>query len=105
MGEHELQPWPTAIYGAVLLACALAWYAMQSVIIHAQGPESPLRRAIGRDWKGKLSPLCYAAGIALSFVRPVLAALVYALVALLWLVPDRRVHEAARRGLGGEERD
>lgn len=106
MGEHELQPWPTAVYGAVLLACALAWYAMQSVIIHAQGPDSPLRQAIGSDWKGKLSPVLYAAGIALAFARPGLAALVYALVALVWLVPDRRVHAAAsaRAAAGAEAR-
>ncbi|HZU65330.1 MAG TPA: TMEM175 family protein [Novosphingobium sp.] len=98
MGEHELQAWPTAVYGGVLLACALSWYLMQSVIIRAQGPQSDLRRAIGRDWKGKFSPPLYAAGMALSFWRPALAALIYAFVALLWLVPDSRVHQAASRG-------
>jgi len=95
MGEHELRSWPTAIYGAVLLACAVAWYIMQSVIIRAQGPGSALARALGRDWKGTLSPLFYACGIGLAFVQPALAALVYALVALLWLVPDRRIHRHA----------
>ena len=94
MGEHELQPWPTAVYGLVLLACALAWYVMQTAIVRLQGPDSELRRAIGGDWKGKLSPVLYIAGIALSFVQPALAALIYAAVALLWLIPDRRVHRA-----------
>jgi len=95
MGERAFPAWPTAIYGGVLMACALAWYALQSVIIHAQGPGSDLHRALGRDWKGKLSPLLYAAGIALSFVRPAWGAGIYAGVAVLWFVPDRRIHRAA----------
>jgi uncharacterized membrane protein len=98
MGEHVLQAWPTAVYGIDLLACALAWYVMQSVIIHSQGPESDLQRAIGSDWKGKLSPFMYAGGIGLSFIRPAAAALVYAVVALLWLAPDGRVYHAASKG-------
>lgn len=96
MGEHELQTWPTAVYGVVLLACAFAWYVMQTTIIRSQGPDSHLRHAIGRDWKGRLSPVLYAAGIGLAFVQPVLAALIYAAVACLWLIPDRRVHESVR---------
>ncbi|WP_454883374.1 hypothetical protein [Sphingomonas oryzagri] len=76
----------------VLLACALAWYIMQVAIIRAQGDASPLKRAIGRDWKGRLSPLLYATGIGFAFVAPPVAALFYAGVALLWLAPDRRVH-------------
>jgi len=95
MGEHELQPWPTAAYGFVLLACAVAWYVMQSAIIRAQGADSPLHRAIGSDWKGKLSPLLYAGGMGLAFVSPAWAAATYAFVALLWLVPDSRVHHEA----------
>jgi len=93
-GEHALQPWPTAVYGMVLLACALAWYAMQIAIFRAQGPASDLKRAVGRDFKGKLSPLGYTAAIAVSFVKPSTAALIYAAVAGLWLIPDRRVHRA-----------
>jgi uncharacterized membrane protein len=93
-GEHVLQAWPTAIYGAVLLACALSWYLMQATIVHAQGVDSPLRRALGHDWKGKLSPILYCLGIALAFVQPALAALVYVGVACVWLVPDQRVHQA-----------
>ncbi len=96
-GEHALEPWPTAAYGITLMACALAWYVMQSAIIRAQGPDSALRRAIGKDWKGKASPVCYLAGIGLSFVQPVVAACIYAGVAGMWLVPDRRVHTAFGR--------
>ncbi len=94
MGEHEFVALPTAVYGVSLLACALAWYAMQLVIIRLQGPDSPIRRAIGRDLKGKLSPVCYLVGIALAFVAPVVSDLVYAAVALMWLIPDRRLAAA-----------
>lgn len=96
MNENQMQAWPAALYGVVLLACALSWYVMQTVVIRSQGPDSKLRRALGADWKGKLSPLLYTAGIALSFIRPIAGALTYAGVAVLWLVPDRRVHRALR---------
>ena len=102
-GEHQLQPWPTAVYGIVLLACALAWYVMQITIFRTQGPASDLRRAVGRDLKGKLSPLAYTAAIAVSFTKPLIAALIYAAVAGLWLIPDRRVHRVVRgRGSTGD---
>jgi len=93
-GENDFATWPTAVYGVSLLMPAVAWYIMQCVIIRAQGPDSPLCRAIGRDLKGKLSPFLYAAGIALAFVWPPASYAVYAGVALMWLVPDRRVEAA-----------
>jgi uncharacterized membrane protein len=99
MGAHAFAPAPTALYGACLLAAALAWYAMQAAIVRAQGPDSALRRAIGSDFKGKVSPLLYLAGIALAFVAPILSDLLYAAVAAMWLIPDRRV-EAALAGAG-----
>jgi len=92
MGEHELRPWPTAVYGATLLACAVAWHGLQSAIIRSQGAESQLRRAIGGDWKGKASVAGYLLGVAASFAQPILAAVIYAAVVSLWLIPDRRVH-------------
>jgi uncharacterized membrane protein len=96
MGEHELQPVPTALYGASLLATAIAWYIMQLVIIREQGPASPLRQAIGRDLKGKISPFVYLAGIGLAFVNPLISDLLYLAVALMWLVPDRRVEATVK---------
>ncbi len=86
----------------MLLACAIAWYIMQHAIIRAQGPQSALRRALGRDWKGTLSPVLYAIGIGVAFVQPAMAAMVYALVALVWLVPDLRVHHAAKAAAAGD---
>jgi uncharacterized membrane protein len=99
MGAHPLAAAPTALYGACLLAASLAWYAMQAAIVRAQGPDSVLRRAIGSDFKGKASPLLYLAGIALAFVAPIFSDLLYAAVAAMWLIPDRRV-EAAFAGVG-----
>ena len=91
MGEYQLWPWPTAVYGMTLLACAVAWHVMQAVIIRSQGPQSELRRAVGGDWKGKVSTAGYLTGVGVSFVQPVVAALIYAAVASVWLIPDRRV--------------
>ena len=82
---------PAAAYGIVLLAAALAFFALQRAIIRDQGNGSLVATAVGRDVKGKLSPLLYAAGIGLAFVSDWLAVAVYAGVALLWLVPDRRL--------------
>jgi len=91
IGEHPFSPVPTAIYGAVLLACALSFTLMQGAAIRSQGTDSPVRHAIGRDLKGKLSPLLYLAGVAIAFVQPILSYLFYAAVAVMWLIPDRRV--------------
>jgi uncharacterized membrane protein len=91
MGENHFAAAPTALYGVSLLMPSVAWYAMQAVIIRRQGPASPLRRAIGRDVKGKISPFIYSAGIGLALVNTAAADLLYAGAALMWLVPDRRV--------------
>ncbi len=98
MGAHPFAAWPTAIYGASLLASALAFLAMQTAIIRLQGPGSRLKAAIGGDFKGKSSPVFYAAGMVLAFVAPALAYLLYAAVAVMWLIPDRRVAEVVRSG-------
>ncbi len=91
IGEHSHAALPTAVYGASLLMTAVAWYIMQTTIIRAQGNRSALREALGLDLKGKLAPLLYLAGIALAFVATWASDLIYAGVALLWLVPDRRI--------------
>jgi TMEM175 potassium channel family protein len=91
MGENHFASLPTAVYGAVLLLAAVAYWILQNTIIAALGEQSKLAVAVGRDLKGKLSPLFYAAAIPLAFVREWVADAIYVLVALMWLVPDRRI--------------
>jgi uncharacterized membrane protein len=94
MGENHFEPLPSAVYGLVLLMAAIAYYLLQHRIIFADGPSSVLKRAVGADWKGKLSPVLYIAGIFLSFRANWVAQAIYVLVALMWLVPDRRIERA-----------
>jgi uncharacterized membrane protein len=94
MGENHVAPTPTAIYGAVLLAAAIAYYILQRVIIAHQGRDSLLAAALGSDWKGKLSPVLYLVAVPLAFVNPLIASGIYGFVALLWLIPDRRIERA-----------
>src|SRR5207245_2172161 len=92
MGEHTHEPLPTAIYGAVLVCAGIAYYILVRVIIRAQGAQSKLRQAIGSDFKGTISPILYIAGIVSAlFWRHEIAWAFYAFVALIWLVPDRRI--------------
>lgn len=98
MGEHHFAAVPTAVYGGVLLMAAIAYWILQQALIAVDGAHSALRRAIGGDWKGKLSPVLYLAGIVLSRWLPWLAQLIYVLAALMWLVPDRRIEGALGRG-------
>src|SRR3954464_8306551 len=100
MGENHFAAVPAAAYGVVLLASALAFYALQEAIIRDQGPTSRLARVVGRDRKGRVSPFLYATAGGLSFVDRWLAVAIYVGVALMWLVPDRRVERtmAARAG-------
>jgi uncharacterized membrane protein len=94
MGENRFAPAPTALYGFVLLMAAIAYYILQQSILHAPGGNPILASAIGRDLKGKLSPLAYVAAIPLSFVNPWIASGLYVLVAIVWLIPDRRIERA-----------
>jgi uncharacterized membrane protein len=89
---------PTAIYGVVLLMAGVAYRVLQALIIRSQGGSSLLKRAVGRDWKGRLSLLAYAAAIAVAFLYAPDAVAIYALVALVWLVPDRRIEQIFPRG-------
>ncbi len=88
MGENHFAAVPTALYGVVLFAAAIAYTLLQQAIIAAQGPDSPLRRAVGSDWKGKLSPVLYLLAILLTFTSAWLAQSLYVIVALLWLMPE-----------------
>jgi uncharacterized membrane protein len=91
LGENHFAATPAAGYGIVLLTDALAYWGLQTAIIRDQGSQSVVATAIGRDVKGKLSPLLYVAGIGLSFVNHWLAVAIYVSVALIWLIPDRRL--------------
>jgi uncharacterized membrane protein len=91
LGENHFAATPAAGYGIVLLIAALAYYGLQTAIIRDQGSRSVVAIAVGRDVKGKLTPLLYAAGIGLSFVNRWPAVAVYAGIALMWLIPDRRL--------------
>jgi len=99
MGENHFAPLPTALYGAILLMAAMAYTILQQSIIASEGKDSTLARAIGLDVKGKLSPLIYAASIPCAFINPWLAQAGFIVVALMWLVPDRRIE----RVLSGTE--
>jgi uncharacterized membrane protein len=96
VGEHPSANWPSATYGVVLLITALAWLVLQRTI-KKSGSET-LEKALGTDLKGKLSPLIYIAGIALSFYATWLAYIAYAIVALMWVIPDRRIEREVRSG-------
>jgi len=91
MGENHFESLPSAAYGFILLMAAIAYYVLQQCIIAAGGSQSVLKRALGSDWKGKLSPLIYIIAIAASFVVHWVAQALYVLIALVWLVPDRRI--------------
>ena len=94
MGDNHLAPLPSLAYGVILLASAIAYWLLQRRIIAADGHESTLRQALGSDWKGRLSPLLYLVGIAATVFNARLGQAFYTLVALLWLIPERRIeHE------------
>jgi len=96
VGDAELAPTPTAVYGAILMFAGTAYYILKTAIIRSQGPQSTLQAALGSDTKGILSVLMYAAAIPLAFVRPSVAAAIYVAVALVWLVPDPRIERRLR---------
>src|SRR4249920_1625320 len=96
MGENHFAAVPSALYGIVLLAAAIAYWILQQTIIASQGPDSLLKGAIGRDWKGKLSPVLYVCAIVSTFLWSWVAQLIYLAAALIWLVPDRRIERSLR---------
>jgi uncharacterized membrane protein len=93
LGDNFPAPLPTAVYGGSLLMPAIAYYLLESAIIHKQGAHSVLAYALGSDVKGKISPILYVTGIVLAFVIPWLSIAIYALVAVIWLVPDKRIEK------------
>ena len=95
MGENHFQSLPTAVYGGVLLMCAVSYTILVLTILAGEGHESRLARAMGRDFKGKISMALYAAAIPLAFVHELIADAMYVTVALIWLIPDRRIETTA----------
>ena len=98
MSENHFSAGPAALYGFVLLMAAIAYWTLQQLIIASQGPQSLLKKAVKSDWKGKLSPVLYAIAIAAAFFAEWVALGIYILVALLWLVPDRRIERVLAAG-------
>ena len=96
MGENNFAPLPTAVYGVALLMPAIAYYLLQKAITRTHGAQSTLARALGSDIKGKISPLLYISAIALALVSPWISVAIYTLVAVIWLVPDRRIERAIK---------
>lgn len=91
LGENHLAAASAAVYGFVLLMAAIAYYLLQLAILSSEGKDSLLAQALGRDWKGKISLVLYGVGIALAFISPWIALVIYAGVAAVWLIPDRRI--------------
>lgn len=93
MGENHFAPVPSALYGFVLLMAAIAYWILQQLIIASHGPDSVLKKAVGGDWKGKVSPILYAVAIPMAFVSRWVSLGIYISVALIWLVPDKRIEK------------
>jgi uncharacterized membrane protein len=96
MGGNFLAPVPTAVYGLILLMPAIAYYLLQRAIMRRQGAQSVLAKALGSDIKGRISIVLYLAGIAAAFFSPLISMAIYVLVAVMWLVPDRRIENMLR---------
>ena len=94
VGENPFAPVPTAVYGVAFLMPGCAYYLLVRAMLRVEGPQSTLARAVGRDLKGKGSLVVYAAGVALAFIEPRGAIALYVAVALIWLIPDRRIERA-----------
>lgn len=93
MGENHFAPVPVALYGVVLLMAAIAYYILQGQILHIHGKDSLLSRALGKDIKGKMSPVLYLTAILSTYVNQWIAGVIYVLVALIWLIPDKRIEQ------------
>ncbi len=97
MGENHFASAPSAVYGSVLFMAGIAYWILQRTIIKHEGAGSLLKKAIGKDWKGKLSPILYMLAIITTIWNPWIAQIIFVVVALMWLVPDRRIEHALNR--------
>ena len=98
MGENQLAALPLALYGGVLLMAAMAYLILMTLMIRNEGRESALAKAMGRDFKGKVSPIIYSTAIGMAFVQPLISVSLYMLAAAMWLIPDRRVERVLGAG-------
>jgi Predicted integral membrane protein len=96
IGENNFAETPMALYGIILLMAAIAYYILQTIIIRSQGTDSILAKAIGNDIKGKMSPILYLTGIAFTWISTWVSGAIYILVALIWLIPDKRIERMMR---------
>jgi len=103
MGENDFETLPTAVYGVLLVLAAIAYYILQRLIVAEHGADSPLARALGRDIKGKISPVIYMVAIALAVLNRWISLALYVVVALMWLVPDRRLEPLIRGSAAGDQ--
>lgn len=97
MGENHFAKEPMVLYGLILLMAAVSYFILQNIIIKSQGHDSILKHAVGKDIKGKMSPVLYIIGIALAWISPWASGLIYVLVALIWLIPDKRIEKILQR--------
>ena len=97
LGENGFQSWPVALYGAVLLLAGFAYFLLSRALVALHGQESALAKAVGNDAKGYISLVCYTAAIPLAFINAMLACGLYVIVAVLWLIPDRRIEQTLKR--------
>ena len=97
MGENHFALWPVVIYGVVLLLAGVAFFLVAHQLIRSNGADSTLARALGNDLKGYISPVLYIVGIGCAFIHPYIACAIYALVALMWFIPDRRIERLLGR--------
>lgn len=102
MGENHYSTWPVALYGIVLFMAAIAYTFLSISLVHLHGKNSTLSAALGKDWKGKISLIIYAAGIGLSFYNPALGLILYAVVAAIWFIPDKRIENKIVNNTGSE---
>jgi len=97
MGENHFAKEPVALYGFILLMCAVAYWILQKTIIYSQGKESLLQKALGNDFKGKISPLLYLIAIPSAFLSPWISGAIYVAIALIWLIPDTRIERTIKQ--------
>ena len=98
MGENHFASWPVALYGVVMVCAGLAYFILVRTLVSRQGADSALARALGRDFKGKISPVLYAAAIPLAFFQAWASCALYVVVAIIWLIPDRRIEREIAHG-------